>query len=149
MTLLITIGRAALGKAPLVLSGVEDSNAIGVTGYTEPAQSPRVTYAPESPHENGSIPLAVSWQQTIVGFDVCTTQAATEAEMRALVRELREAVGQFTFPVTVQADDAPAETWACHAGSVTPIGGRTTVDLQNHDPEWSVVIPAQPFPAYA
>lgn len=149
MTLLITIGRTSLGKAPLVLSGTDDANPIGVTGYTEPAESARVLYAPDSPHENGSTPLAVAWEQTIVGFDVSTTDAATESAMRALIAELREALRQFTFPVTVQVGDAPAETWTCHPGSVTPAGGRTTVDLENHDPIWSVVIPAQPFPTVA
>lgn len=149
MTLLITIGRTSLGKVPLVLSGVEDGTELGVTGYTEPAESARVTYAPDSPHENGSVPLSVAWEQTILGFEVCTTDAATESAMRALIAELREALRQFTFPVTVQIGDAPAETWTCHPGSVTPVGGRTTVDLEHHDPVWSVVIPAQPFPTVA
>lgn len=149
MTLIITIGRASLGKTPLVLSGSEDGTPLGITGYTEPAENPRVTYAPDSAYANGSTPLAVTWQQTIVGFDVCTTDAATESAAKALIAELREALRQFSFPVTVEVGDAPAETWACHPGSVTPAGGRTTVDLANHDPQWSVVIPAQPFPTYA
>lgn len=143
-TLLITIGRTSLGKVPLVLSGVDDANPIGITDYTEPAEVPRVAYAPDSNYVHGSMPLSVALQQTIVGFAVCTTAAATESASRALIAELREAVRQFSFTVTVEVDDAPAETWTCHAGSVTPVGSRTTANLRDHDPEWSVTIPAQP-----
>lgn len=148
-TLVITIGRESLGKAPLVLSGSEDGTPLGVTDYTEPAMNSRVTYAPDSAYVHGSMPLAVTLQDTIVGFAVCTTDAVTESESRALIAEVREAVGQFSFPTTVQVNDAPAETWRCHAGSVVPVSSRTTVDLENHDPEWSVTIPAHPIRTFA
>lgn len=148
-TLIITISRTSLSLTPLVLSGSEDGTPLGVTGYTEPARTPRVEYAPDSPYENGSIPLAVSWPLTIVGFSVVANHAATESEMKAKVAELRTALAQFSFTTTVAVNDAPAETWSCHVGAITPVGGRTSVDLQHYDPEWSVVIPAQPFPSYA
>lgn len=148
-TIFISIVRTSLSLGPLVLSGSNDANPLGITDYTEPAVNPRVTYAPDSSYVNGSTPLAVSLQQTIVGFAVCTTDAATEAASRTLIAELRAAVGQFSFAVTVTVDGAPAETWACHAGSVTPVGGRTFSDLLRHNPEWSVVIPAQPVRSIA
>ena len=145
MTLLISINRTSLSKAVLVLSGSVDGYSLGITDYTEPAVQPRVTYAPDSAYAHGSVPLASVMQDTVVGFAVCTTDAVTESASRALIAELREAVGQFQFTVTVTVGAAPAETWACHTGSVTPVGSRTTVDLANYDPEWSVVIPAQPI----
>lgn len=148
-SLVITIGRASLGKAPLVLSGSDDGTQLGITDYTEPAIQSRVTYAPDSPYVHGSTPLAVALQETIVGFAVCTTDAVTESEARALISELREAVMQFSFPTTVAIGDAPAETWSCHAGSVTPVGSRTSVNLRDHDPEWSVTIPAHPIRTFA
>lgn len=144
-TLIISIDRTSLSLAPLVLSGTNDANPIGVTDYTEPAINPRLTYAPDSAYVNGSTPLAVAWQDTIVGFAVCTTDAATEAASRTLIAELRTAVEQFSFAVTVTVDGAPAETWACHTGSVTPVSGRTFSDLLRHNPEWSVTIPAHPI----
>ncbi len=148
-SLIITISRTSLGLTPLVLSGSEDGTPLGVTGYTEPAPVPQVHYAPDSPHENGSIPLSVTWPLTIVGFSVVANHAATESEMKAKIAELRTAIAQFSYDTTVAVNDAPAETWACHPGSLTPVGGRTSVDLQHYDPEWSVTIPAQPFPTTA
>jgi phenylpyruvate tautomerase PptA (4-oxalocrotonate tautomerase family) len=145
MTMLISIDRSSLGKAPLVLSGSNDANALGITDYTEPSVQARVRYAPDSDFRHGSTPLGSVLQQTIVGFAVCTTDAVTESESRALVAELTEAVvGQFRFTVTITIGDAPAETWACHSGAVVPVGSRNSINLRDHDPEWSVTIPAHP-----
>lgn len=145
-TLLITIDRTSLGLSPLVLSGTNDSNPIGVTDYTEPAMQSQVHYAPDGYAEDGSIPLSSRLQDTIVGFAVSTTDAATETESRALISELRAALRQFSYAVTIQVADAPAETWTCDSGSVIPVGGRNFADLANHNPEWSVTIPARPVP---
>jgi len=149
-TLLISIDRTSLALEPLVLSGTDDDNPIGVTNYTEPVIQPRMTYAPDSAYEDDPLPLARVWQQTALLFDISTTDAATEAASRTLVAEVRQAIGQFPlFLVTVTVDDAPAETWTCHAGTIQPVGGRTTSDLEHHDPEWSVTIPAHPIRAIA
>ncbi len=148
-TLLISINRTSLALAPLVLSGSDDANPIGITDYTEPAMQPRVTYAPDSAYEDGSTPLAVSWQQVPLAFDVSTTNAATEAASRLLIAELRQAISQFSFTVTVVVDGAPAETWTCHAGAIQPVGSRTFANLARHNPEWSVTIPAHPIRAIA
>lgn len=148
-TLTISISRTSLALAPLVLSAADDANPLGITDYTEPAVLPRVTFAPDSAYENDSLQLAVAWQQTILGFEVTTDLAATEAASRLLIAELRQAVSQFSFTVTVTVDGAPAETWTCHTGSVVPVSSRTFSDLENHDPEWSVTIPAHPIRAIA
>ena len=143
-TLLISIDRTSLSLAPLVLSGTNDANPVGVTGYKEPTIRPRITYAPDSAYEDDSTPLARVWQQTNLEFDISTTDAATEAASRLLVAAVREAVGQFpVFAVTVTVDGAPAETWTCHSGVVEPFSGRTFSDLLRHNPEWSVSIPAK------
>lgn len=142
-TLVISIERTSLGLGALVLSAADDGTPLGVTGYTEPAVQPRISYAPDSAYVSGSMPLAITWQQTILGFDVSATEAVTEAESRALIAELRAAVSQRSFTVTVTVDGAPSETWTCHTGSLqaTP---RTYFDLENHDPVWAVTIPAHP-----
>lgn len=143
-TLLISINRTSLSLGPLVLSGSNDANPIGITDYTEPAMLRRTTYAPESAYEHGSTPLASVWQQTILGFEVSTTEAATEAASRLLIAELLAAVSQFSFTVAVAVDGAPTETWACNPGSMQPAGSRTFSDLLRHNPVWSVTIPAHP-----
>lgn len=148
-TLHITIDRTSLGLAPLVLSGSDDANPIGITDYVEPALLPRATFAPDSAYEDGSTQLAVSWQQTILGFEVSTTEAATEAASRLLIAELRQAISQFSFAVDVTVDSAPTETWTCNTGSMQPVGSRTFANLANHNPEWSVTIPAHPTRAIA
>ncbi len=148
-TLLISIDRTSLALAPLVLSGSNDANPIGITDYSEPAMQPRITYAPDSAYEHGSMPLATVWQQTILGFEVSTTEAASEAESRVLIAELLQAISQFSFTVAVTVDGAPAETWTCHAGAMQPAGSRTFADLLRHNPVWSVTIPAYPIRATA
>lgn len=148
-TLLISIDRTSLGKTPLVLSGTDDEHPIGITSYTEPTITPEVTYAPDSVFEDGSMAMSVRLPQTALEFSVCTTGAATEADLRAYIRELREAVFRLGYDTTVTVDGAPAETWSCTAGAVAPIGSRDSVNLEHHDPEWSVVIPAHPIPAIA
>lgn len=144
MTLLISIDRTSLSLGPLVLSGSEDGNALGVTNYTEPAIQARVTYAPDSAYVAGSVPLAATWQLSLLSFDAVTDQATSETASRALIATLRDAVSQFSFTVTVTVGGAPAETWACHMGSVTPTGPRSYTDLNNSDPQWAVSIPCQP-----
>lgn len=148
-TLTISIDRTSLALVPLVMSAANDGTPLGITDYAEPAILPRITYAPDSAYEHGSMPLARVWQDTIVGFEVTTDLAVTEAAARLLVAELRQAVSQFAFTVTVTVDGAPAETWTCHTGTVQPVGSRTFSNIENHDPTWSVTIPAHPVPAIA
>lgn len=148
MTLTISINRASLSLAPLVLSGSDGGSSLGITDYSEPAIQPRILYAPDSAYESGSTPLAVAFEDTIVGFAVCTTTSTTEAASRSLIAELVSAVSQFSYTVTVTVDGAPAETWTCRTGAVAPVGGRTYSNLRRHNPEWSVTIPAHPVRTY-
>ena len=145
MSLTISIDRTSLSLSALVLSGTDDANAIGVTDYTEPSTQPRITYAPDSAYIPGSQPLAATWQQTILGFNVVTDQATSEATSRTKLAELRAALAQFSYTVAVVVDGAPSETWTCLPATITPLGARTYMDLIGHDPVWSVTIPCYPI----
>jgi hypothetical protein len=140
-TLVITIS----GDTPLVMDGSEaGASALGVTAYTEPAVQPRVSYAPTSPYLHGEAPLGWSYQQTLLSFSVAPIAPASEAAARALIETLRAAVTRMSFTVTVNVNGAGNEVWACHVGSVTPAGGRDSVNLRDHNPEWNVSIPCYP-----
>jgi hypothetical protein len=144
-TLTITLSRTELALSPLILSGSDDANAIGITNYQEPPRQSRVAYAPDSAYVHGSTALAGVWQQSILAFDIVTDQAATEAASRTLVASVLAAIGQFSYTATVVVDGAPSEAWACDMGSMTG-PPRDYFSLQGHDPVWSVLIPCHPLP---
>lgn len=149
MTLLISIDRTLLSLSPLVLSGVDDANDLGVSDYREPARSARVTWAPTSAFEDGDLPLSMTWAQSSLDFDAFPS-ASTEASARALYAELVAAISQgLEFPVTVTVGDAAAETWTCNPGSISYASGRNVVDLRDHNAVWSVSIPCHPVPTFA
>jgi hypothetical protein len=145
MSLLITIS----GATPLVLSGSDDANPIGVTNYSDPAMQSRVRYAPTSEFVHGEQPLGWTLQQTILGFDIVTDLAGSEAASRSLIADVRAAITQFAFTVTVAVEDAPAEVWSCNPGSMSLTNPRSYYDLRDHNPVWSVTIPCYPIPAGA
>lgn len=142
-TLLITISRDG---ADLVLSGSDDANEIGVTNFAEPAQVARIEYAPGSRLFAGDQALSATLAHTLLTFTLVTDKASTETESQSLLDDVRAAVGQFSYTVTVEINDAPAKTWQCDTGSVAPLGARTLLDLEHHNPEWSVSIPCNPVP---
>ena len=144
-TLTISIDRTALSLSPLVLKGHDDGSVtLGVTSYTEPAMQARVAYAPTSGYLHGEQPLGWSWQETMLNLSVVTFGQATESGSRALVAELLAAITQFRYVTTVTVDDADPEGWLCRPGSLTPVSGRSVVDITHHIPEWSVSIPCHP-----
>lgn len=142
-TLTISIDRTSLGLSPLLLSGSDDATPLGIVGYSEPAYQARISYAGESKWVHGSTAIAATWQQSILGFDVTPT-VDTEAGLRALIAELREAVSQFTFQTTVTVSDATPETWRCDMGSIGAVT-RDYSDLANLDPIYPVTIPVYPI----
>lgn len=144
-TLLISIDRTLLSLSPLVLSGSDDANALGISGYQEPAMQPRVSYAPDSGWVDGDAALSWKWQQSILGFNAFPS-ATSEVSARALHAELVAAVTQgLEFPVTVTVDDADPETWICNPGSVVYVEGRDFPDLLRHNAVWSVILPCHPI----
>lgn len=146
-TLTIAISRGSLSLPDLVMSASEDGSTLGIVGYQEPAMQARVEYA-TSRNLHGSVPLRATWQQSILGIDLAP-DAATEAELRAVLRELRDAVGQFTYTATVTINGAAPDVWICDMGSVTLPAGRELPDLIGHDPLISVTIPVYPIPGSA
>jgi len=148
MSLTVSIARSSpLPTTPLVLSGTADANQLGITNYMEPARQARIAYAPDSAWVHGSQALAWAWQQTLLQFDVVTDLAASETASRNLLTDLRNAITQWKFNVTVTIGGAAGEVWACQPGSIAPAGGRTYADIENHDPIWSVSIPCYPIPS--
>jgi len=142
-TLIVSIDRTSLSLSPLVLSGTNDATELGVTGYVEPAIDWRIRYAPDSDYAHGSTALSAALQQTVLNFDAVTDQATTETAARALIAELRTALGQFAFAVTVTVGDAAPEVWSCNPGSVGA-AARNYVDLRDHNAIYPVSIPCHP-----
>lgn len=141
--LTISIDRASLGLAPLVLSGRDDGTTWGLVGYSEPAWQARIGYATDSPYVAGSAATSATWQQSILGFDAAP-DVHSELELRVAIAELRVALSQFTYPTTVSLLDF-SETWRCDMGSISATP-RDYTDLANFDPVFSVTIPVQPIP---
>ena len=147
-SLTISIDRTALSLSPLVLVA-ENATDLGLTDYAEPALLPRVSYAPTSDFQHGDVPLGWGWQQTLLNFSFLTI-ADTEAESRALVDAVRNAITQgLEYEVTVTASDAAAEVWTCNPGSLTPAGARTLVNMRHVRPVWSVSLPCYPVRSFA
>lgn len=143
-TLTISIDRSALSLSPLLFVGSGDGQ-LGITDYREPAMQPRLRVAPASDFIHGEIPLAWSYQQTILEWSFATF-GTTEAESRTLVAEVRAAVTQgLSFPVTVTVNGAPAETWSCNPGQVVSETPRTYENLRDSDPTWLVSLPCYPI----
>lgn len=148
-SLTITIDRASLSLADLVMTASAGYTGLGIVNYTEPAMQSRILYAPSSAYIPGDVALAATWQQTSLNFDVVAPRVSTETQARAAIAELLTAIYRLQFPLTVSVSDADGETWTCDAGSVAPLGSRTYVDLRYHGPVWGVSIPCHPVRAVA
>lgn len=150
-TFSISIDRTSLSEAPLVLSGDKGTTAeLGVSSYDEPALQARVAYAPPSDFMHGDLALGWTWQQALLTFTVFATDSSTEQEQRDLIAELVAATTQFpAYEVTVTVDDADPEVWQCDPGTVAPIGSRNRLNVERHNPEWSVSIPCYPVRSVA
>lgn len=148
ISLTVTIDRSSLGKADLVISAGQDTT-IGLARYSPPDTVARVTYMPDNPNIDGSEAIGASWQQAMLGFNALFDQATSEADIASGVAELCEAVGQFSYLVTTQVGNAPAEKWSADRGSVTLANsdGRAFEDLLHLDPVYSVTIPVYPIPS--
>jgi hypothetical protein len=145
-TLTISIDRTSLSLTALLLTGHDDAaRVLSVSDYQEPAMQPRIQYAPTSDDVAGEMPLGWSWQDSILGFNVFAEDASSEADARSRVAQVVASVARLSYAITVTVGDADPETWTCRPGSVTPVGGRSLVDLTHHDPVWSVAIPVYPI----
>lgn len=142
-TLVITID----ATPDVVMSATKDATDIGISDYTEPAILTSVNYSPGSPYLHGSTALSSRREQTMLAFRVSPFGAANETEAKTLIAALRAAVEQFSYTVTVAANEV-STIWQCDAGSVTPAGSRTRINLDRpHITEWNVTIPCYPVPS--
>ena len=148
ITLTVTIDRTSLSKSPLVLSAGHDTT-IGLSAYQPPSKVARITYMPDNSSIHGSEAIASSWQQAILGFNALIDQAASEADIASAVSDLTAAVEQFSYTITTQVGNAPAEKWSADMGSITlaDSGGRVFEDLAHLNPVYSVTIPVYPIPS--
>lgn len=148
VTMTISIERvaAAGGPDPLVYSGARDAVPLGIVSYQAPAHLNLVSYAPQSGDLNGSEAISKTLQQALLSYDWMCDTADAESVMQAAYEATCAAVDQFSYIVTTQIGDAPAQTWRADAGSVTP-PARTFVDLEHPNAlVISVTIPVYPIP---
>lgn len=146
MALTVTIDRTSLSLSPLVMSGTDDSNDLGVVNYTPPAKQQRLGQMPDSDSVHGTEYTSMAYQQARMNFDIVTDKATDEAGVQTYQREVEAALGQFEFTVTTQVGNADAEVWSANAGDLIP-PARTYVDLVNHNPVYGVSIPVFPVPS--
>lgn len=149
-SLTISINRTGMSgsPAPFVCAGNDTTRDLSVTSYREPALAPRITYAPVG-DSHGDVPLGWSYQETILAFNVFDEGSTTEDQMRVKIALLAAALARLSYEVTVTVNGAHAETWTCRPGTVTAADDRTSTDLRNHRPVWSVAIPAYPVRSVA
>lgn len=144
-TLLITIDRTSLSLSPLVLSGSEDGNDLGVTSYQAPALQARIGYAPDSANIDGSEAISAAWQQSLMSFNYVADRAADETESRASYAEVVAALAQFEYLVTTVENGAPAQIWTANRGSIAP-PQRSYGDMVSGQPVYAITIPVYPIP---
>lgn len=145
-TMTVTIDRSGMAGSPadLVLSGkISDGTALGLLDYQEPALQPRIRYAPSSDYVHGDLPLAWSWQQSVMSFAVMPINPANETAAQAALDDLTAAISRLTYAVTV-VKSGVTEVWTCNAGSMSPAGSRTRLNLTRNIPVWSVSLPCYP-----
>lgn len=145
-TLTISIDRSGMAGSPaaLVFSARLDGVARGITSYDEPSMIARNRYATSSDYDDGDEIRGTTLQQTILAWTFITPNAASEQAHRVLVAEVRAAIGQLRFNVTVTVDGATAEVWRCNRGNLTPVAGRSLVDVALRVAEWAVTLPCHP-----
>lgn len=144
-TLTLSIDRAALSLAPLVLSANDDEHPLGIIEFVEPPLVPRIEGIDDT-HLHGTVPLRWSYNQSILAFTVAP-RVETETAAQAVLEELRAAVTQaLRYQVTQTISDAPPKVWTCNPGQITPTG-RDLLDLRHHWPLRTVSLPCHPIPA--
>lgn len=108
MILSLTIGRASLGLADLVITNDPAAGAFWLPedGLEEPDQTWRLNYAPDSADIHGRELLSASRDHSSIPATIYT-DATSSAELAANKAALSAALGQFTYPVTLDLDGAP------------------------------------------
>lgn len=146
MNLTLTIGRASLSLPDLVIT----NNPFGATfwlpeeGLEEPTVDWRLTYYPDAPDIAGKALRAAVLEHTAIPAAIYT-QASDAATLQANKRELLNALGQFSYSVTLDLDGA-ADTY-----DADPCGPRWgPVDsgmVRSRIARAEVLIPVYPIPS--
>jgi hypothetical protein len=140
----VAIDRTSLSLAALEISGLDDARDLGLASYQEPGLVPRISYMPDARDVHGSEDLGFAWQQGIISFEVFP-RAVDEAAARALIDQLRAALGRLNYTVTTTVGNAPPQVWSALVGSIELTRGRNLDDLTDSDPSYSVSIPVYPI----
>lgn len=141
----LSIDRTGLTPSTPLFIASDRSTDLVLTSYTEPALVADITYAPSSAYVDGEIALATRYAQTGLAFVIGAPDPDSEAQARAALAELADALNRLEYDLTETIDDA-VRTWHCLPGSITPMGPRTYRNLRDHRPQWQVSIPAYPIP---
>lgn len=146
-TLVISIPRLLLPGSldPLVFSGTQDENPLGISDFAEPPLTPRIVGVENDAPVHGSTPLRWSYQDTTLQW-ATYPDADDETDVQAFFAEIQAAITQgLRFPVHVTISDAPTKVWSCQPGTITP-EARSRPNLANHDPSWTILLPCNPIP---
>lgn len=145
MNLSLTITRTGLSLPDLVIT----NNPFGAKfwlpeeGLEEPDAEYRIGYMPDHPDVHGREKISAALEQATLPA-VIYTQAADAAGLRANKAELRAALGQWAFTVTLDQDGA-ADSYS--ADPCTPRWGAIESGmLAQRMARASVVIPVYPIP---
>ena len=132
-----------LSGGDLVFSGVDDSTPLGLLAMNEPALQPRITYADDSPHVEGSLATQAVWQQSMLNATV-DLKATSEAALEGLKAQLRAAVGQFRY-VVVTRTNGLARSWTADTGSMVLASDSLDVnELEEFSASYNLSIPVRP-----
>lgn len=132
-----------LTTGDLVFSGVEDGNPLALYAMNEPAMQPRITYADDSAHVEGSLSTQAVWQQSILNATVGLS-AASQTALATLRAQLRAAVGQFRYVVVTEANGERL-AWTADMGSMVPTEDSLDInDLAEFAASYNLSIPVRP-----
>lgn len=114
-------------------------------GLQMPAKTARIRYATDSEFAHGSVALASSWQQSFLALRVIV-DGASETDLATKLADLEEAIGQFSYTVTVTRGDQTTQ-WAADQGSMQVEQARTFYLDDDFTEVWVVTIPVYPIPS--
>lgn len=147
MPFTISIDRSGLAgsPAPIVMSGLRgEHDWYLLDGFRLPGKIRNNRYADESPFLNGALLVTSTLVQAYLNFDICLT-VADAATRATAVAALEEALGQFTYDVTVDWDGEET-VWTCDPADIAP-SPLNIVAVRDHAPVMSISIPCYPVSA--
>lgn len=136
----VSIDRASLSKAPLVISDDGATYRFTDGGVGHVVQSVRTTTMLDSADVDGSEVLTFAREATGLPLEFYV-QGATTAEVYAAMTEVEEALYRLDYPVT-RTVDGVAKTWGGGPCALVPV--RSSVDasvLAAHFETFAVTIP--------